>query len=55
MVNKLDHSGKSKKISITVLLKKMLSARNFFLMTKVSFVQLKGGFKGHKRSCGDGQ
>ena len=55
MVNKLDHSGKSKKISITVLLKKTLSARNFFLMTKVSFVQLKGGFKGHKRSCGDGQ
>ena len=50
MVNKLDHSGKSKKISITVLLKKTLSARNFFFMTKVSFVQLKGGFKGHKRS-----
>ena len=50
MVNKLDHSGKSKKISITVWLKKTLSARNFFFMTKVSFVQLKGGFKGHKRS-----
>ena len=50
MVNKLDHSGKSKKISITVSLKKTLSARNFFYMTKASFVQLKGGFKGHKHS-----
>ena len=50
MVNKLDHSGKSKKISITASLKKTLSARNFFYMTKASFVQLKGGFKGHKHS-----